>query len=134
MPTKCLWFAILAVPAVGAFFVGSHRPAASLTQADLQVAVGACEAHGSLQAVKCERQSTSCGNPPCAQTSWSGACVGVNAPKPEGSGSQHHKEVQCTNTYSSGPCIDGTAARPCVADTATATGLTCGDKIGSDSC
>jgi hypothetical protein len=138
MSTRSLWFAILAVPVVGAFFVVSQRTGAPLplTHADLQVAVGGCEAHGSVVKVSCEVASDPCtGNTQteCESDKWHGGCTGVNTPKPEGSGSENHKEDNCDNTYDAGGCFF-TGAGKCAALGASSTGLTCGDKIGTDAC
>jgi len=106
-------------------------PAESLSKADLRVAVGACEGVGVLQEVKCNIQSIPCGAPPCADTSWTSACIGVNADKANGAGTKKITTIQCTNTYNSGPCQEVVG---CVADAATSMGLTCGDKGQASDC
>lgn len=137
MSTKPLWFAILAV--VGAFAVVSQSTGASplpLSHADLQVAVGACEAHGSVTQVSCEIASDSCDGdtgPECESDTWRDGCVGVNTPKPDGSGSENHQEANCSNTYDSGPC-EWTSIGRCIQGEATSSDLTCGDRVGSDDC
>ena len=141
MSKKPLWCASLAVAVVGACLVFSQLGDTSLrplSPADLQIAVGACEAHGSLQMVTCEIASDPCTGataPECEADTWHGGCVGVNSPKPEGSGSENHKEVNCTNTYDAGPCFyTSVTGAKCAPLQATSNGLTCGTKIGADDC
>jgi hypothetical protein len=140
MSAKTLWCASLSVVVAGALLVVSRGTGASslpLSSEDLQVAVGACEAHGSLQQVSCEKASDICegvGTTACEADTWHGGCTGVNAPKPEGGGSQNHREVNCTNTYDAGGCIWLSASMRCIATLPTSKGLTCGVKIGSDNC
>jgi hypothetical protein len=140
MSAKFLWCASLASAVAGAFLVAFQGTAASplpLLRTDLQVAVGACEAHGSLTKVSCELAADTCDadtGGECENDTWHGGCTGVNSPKPEGAGSEMHKEVQCENTYDGGTCRWSPLSGKCVVDETTSTGLTCGDKIGSDAC
>jgi hypothetical protein len=140
MSAKSLSVASLASAVAGAIWVVSQNAGASplpLSTADLQVAVGACEAHGSVQQVSCEIASDFCdGETPneCNSDTWHGGCTGVNTPRPEGSGTENHKEDNCTNTYDAGPCFHVDATGDCAQKQATSTGLTCGAKIGADGC
>jgi hypothetical protein len=110
---------------------GINGPTTALSREELQMALGACEGVGLLDEVRCEKASTNCGNPPCANTSYTTACIGVNAPKGSGNGNKKVDPVQCSNTYSSGPCQE---VDRCVPGEASSTGLTCGDKGESDDC
>lgn len=135
MYVKLICVAILSF--ITLFFFSSQHPTVALSYSDLQTAVGACEAHGSLQEVRCQVTEDLCTSDDqidCIIEVFHTGCTGVNAPKPEGAGSQNHKEIQCSNSYFQGKCRWSLSLNKCVFGQYVQPSLTCGTKIGAEGC
>jgi hypothetical protein len=113
-----------------------------LVGSDLQLALGACEATGTLKAVYCQKAAVNCVNttwngPPdttCGNQAWQTACVGVEGATVNGSGTSTLTTSNCEFNYSSGACMDGTVKNTCTQSLALTTTLTCGTITDAGSC